>query len=88
MSSQAATSEMDEDLFYGSHLQLQEWIRNTITFNAEMMGDIMDLQQVLRQPDAKEFVLAVIKEVSGHIDCNNWTLQKQSEVPEDAQIVP
>jgi hypothetical protein len=33
-----------------------------------MMGDIMYLYQALRQPDAREFVEAVIKEVNGHID--------------------
>jgi hypothetical protein len=53
-----------------------------------MIGNIMYLQQVLRQPNAKEFIRAVIKEVNGHMDCNNWTLRKQSEVPEDVQIVP
>jgi hypothetical protein len=88
MSSQATTSKTDENLFHDSHLQLQEQMRNPITFHSEMMGDIMYLQQALRQPDAKEFVQAAIKEVNGHVDSNNWTLQKQSEVPEDVQIVP
>jgi hypothetical protein len=63
-------------------------MRNPIAFHAEMMGDIMYLNQALQQSDAKEFVQAVVKEVNGHVDCNNWTLKKQSEVPEDAQIVP
>ncbi len=54
-----------------------------------MMGDIMYLQQALKQPDAKEFVQAVIKEVNGHVDSNNWTFRKRkrSKVPEDIQIV-
>jgi len=52
-----------------------------------MMGDIMYLNQALQQSDAKEFVQAVVKEVNGHVDCNNWTLKKRSEVPDDAQIV-
>jgi hypothetical protein len=52
------------------------------------MGDVLYLQQVLRQHDAKEFVQAVIKEVNGHVDCKNWTLKKRSKVPEDIQIVP
>ena len=63
-------------------------MRSPISVHKEKMGDIMCLQQVLRQPDTKEFVQAVIKEVNGHVDCNNWTLQKRSEVPEDVQIVP
>jgi hypothetical protein len=88
MASQATTGDTDEDLFHNSHLQLQEHMRNPIAFHAEMMGDIMYLQQALKQPDAKEFVQAVIKEVNGHVDSNNWTFQKQSNVPKDVQIVP
>ncbi len=38
-----------------------------IAFLAEMMGDVMYLHQALRQPDAREFMEAVIKEVNGHI---------------------
>jgi hypothetical protein len=51
-------------------------MRNPIAFHAEMMDDIMLLQQALKQPYAKEFVQAVIKEVNGHVDSNNWILQK------------
>jgi hypothetical protein len=88
MASQATTGDMDDDLFHIAHLQLQEHMRNLIMFHVEMMGDIMYLQQALKQPDAKEFVRAVIKEVNGHMDSNNWTLQKQSKVSENVQIVP
>jgi hypothetical protein len=85
---QSTMGETDEDLFHDAHLDLQEQMRNPIAFHAKMMGDIMYLQQALRQPDAKEFVQAIVKEVNGHVDCNNWTLKKQNEVPDDAQIVP
>jgi hypothetical protein len=88
MASQATNGDTNEDLFQNAHLQLQEHMRSPIAFHAEMMGDIMYLQQALKQPDAKEFVQAVIKEVNGHMDSNNWTLQKQSNVPKDVQIVP
>ncbi len=43
----------------------------------------MYLHQALRQPDAREFVEAVIKEVDGHIDNNHWKLIPCTEVPED-----
>jgi hypothetical protein len=36
----------------------------------------------------KGIVQAVIKEVNGHVDSNNWTLQQQRNVPENVQIVP
>jgi hypothetical protein len=62
--------------FHNAHLELQEHMRNPIAFHAEMMGGIMYLQQVLKQPNAKEFVQGVIKEVNGHMDSNNWMLQK------------
>ncbi len=81
MASQATTGDTDEYLFHDAHLQLQEHVRNPIAFHAKMIGDIMYLQQALKQPNAKEFVQAVIKEVNGHVGSNNWMLQKQSKVP-------
>jgi hypothetical protein len=63
-------------------------MHHPITFLAEMMEDIMYLHQVLRQPDAREFVEAVIKEVNGHINNNNWKLIPCTEVPEGTEVVP
>jgi len=53
------------------HLRLQERMRHPIAFHAEMMGDIM---QALQQPDAGEFVKAVVKEINGHIEHKRWKL--------------
>jgi hypothetical protein len=88
MAHQSTFEETDEDLFHDVHLELQERMQNPIAFHAEMMGDIMYLQQALKQHDAKEFVQAAVKEINGHVDCGNWTLRKRSEVPDDVQIVP
>ena len=88
MANQSTTGETDEDLFHDSHLELQERMRNPIAFHAEMMGDIMYLHQALRQPKAKEFVTAVVKEINGHVENENWELVPRDTVPEDAQIVP
>jgi hypothetical protein len=88
MAHQSTFKETDEDLFHEAHLELQERMPNPIAFHAEMMGDIMYLQQVLRQHNAKEFVQAVVKEINGHVSCDNWTLKKRSKVPDDVQIVP
>jgi hypothetical protein len=73
---ESTMGETVEDLFHDTHLELQERMRNPIAFHVEMMGDIMYLQQAIRQSDAKEFVQAVVKEVNGHVDSNNWTLKK------------
>ena len=70
------------------HLELQERMRHPIAFHAEMMGDIMYFHQALQQPDAAEFVKALIKEVNGHIENKRWKLVKRSEVPKDVDIIP
>jgi hypothetical protein len=62
---QSTLNQTNEDLFCDAHLELQERMRNPIAFHAEMMGDVLYLQQALRQPDAKEFMQAVVKEVNG-----------------------
>ncbi len=51
------------------------------------MGDIMYLHQALRQPDAKEFVEAVIKEANGLIANDHWKLIPCTEVPEGTEVV-
>jgi hypothetical protein len=63
-------------------------MRHPIVFLAEMMGDVMYLHQALRQPDSREFVEVVIKEVNGHIDNNHWKLIPRTEVPEGTEVVP
>jgi hypothetical protein len=70
MASQAMC-EHDYECLHDSHLDLQDCMRHPIVFLPEMMGDIMYLHQALHQPDAREFVEAVIKEVNGHINKDN-----------------
>jgi hypothetical protein len=43
-------------------------MRNSIAFHAEMIGDIMYLEQAPKKHNAKKFVQAVVKEVSRHVD--------------------
>jgi hypothetical protein len=85
MASKAAsyvTGQIDEDREHNKHLSLQEHMRNPTAYHAEIMGDIMYLQQALYQPDSSHFVDAVIQEVNGHFYYNNWVLTKRSKVPE------
>jgi hypothetical protein len=42
-------SKTIEDLFHDSHLQLQELMNSPVTFHSGILGNIMYLQQVLRQ---------------------------------------
>jgi hypothetical protein len=70
MASQAVC-EHDYKRLHDSHLDLQDRMRHPIAFFVEMMGDTMYLHQALRQPDAREFMEAINKEVNGHIDNNH-----------------
>ena len=53
---ESTMGETVEDLFHDAHLELQERMRNPIAFHTEMMGDIVYIQQAIRQSDVKEFV--------------------------------
>jgi hypothetical protein len=87
----AVTSEEAEIMYaqeHDFHLGLQDRMRHPIAFHAEMMGDIMYFHQSMQQPDAGEFVKAVVKEVNGHIESNHWKLIKRDQVPEDVDVLP
>ena len=81
-------SYLDDDTFHDWHLDLQERMTDPVSFHAEMMGDIMYLHQALQQPDAAEFVKAVIKEINGHVENHNWELVPREQVPPDVEVVP
>jgi hypothetical protein len=87
MASQAMC-EHDYNCLHNSYLDPQDCMRHPIAFLVEMIGDIMYLHQALCQPDAREFVEAVIKEVNGHIDNDHWKLIPCTEVPEGTEVVP
>ena len=73
---------------HDEHLLLQERMRHPIAFHAEMMGDVMYYHQAMKQDDADEFLGAVVKEVNGHVENNNWELVERSAVPDDQDVVP
>ena len=56
-------------------------MRHPVSFLAEMSGDIMYFAQAIKQPDRKQFVEAIVKEVNGHVENRNWELIKRSNVP-------
>jgi hypothetical protein len=61
-------------------------MRHPVAFWAEMCGDVMYFAQALRQCDSKHFVEAIIHEVNGHVDNQNWKLIKRSDVSKDEPI--
>ena len=63
------------------HLTVQDRMRHPVAFLAEMCGDDMYFAQAIKQPDRKQFVEDIIKEVNGHVENQNWNLIKRSKVP-------
>ena len=60
---------------------------NPIAFHAEMMGDIMCFHWALKQPDASNFVQAVLKEVNEHRQQTLGTLQTFQRPPKHRNCV-
>jgi hypothetical protein len=73
--------EPDEDCGHTAHLDLQDRMRHPVAFWSELCGDVMHFGQALQQPDSRQFVESVIKEINGHIGNQNFELVKRSKVP-------
>ena len=69
------------DQEHTDHLSIQDRMRHPVAFLAEMCGEIMYFSQAIKQLDRKQFVEAIVKEVNGHVENQNWKLIKRSEVP-------
>ena len=78
--------ESDEDREHTAHLSIQDRMRHPVAFWSEMCGDVMHFGQAMKQPDRHQFVEAVVKEVNGHVDNQNFKLIRRSEVPEGEPI--
>ena len=57
-------------------------------FKAKSDPDTMYLHQALRQPDRKEFIKVMDKELTDHFDHGNFTVMHKSTVPEGATVLP
>ena len=78
--------QTEADMSLDNHLDLQECKRDPVAFHGEMMEDIMYFHQVIKQPDAQEFLKAVMKEDEAHIRDNHWKLVKQSKGPPGTDV--
>ena len=78
--------ESNEDREHTAHLSIQDRMRHPVAFWSEMCGDVMHFGQAMKQPDRHQFVEAVVKEVNGHVDNQNFKLIRRSEVPEGEPI--
>ena len=73
--------ESAADQEHTCHLSTQDRMQHPVAFLVEMCEDIMYFAQAIKQPDRRQFVEAIVKEVNGHVENQNWELIKRSEVP-------
>ena len=75
------------DKLHDQDLDMQGLMRNHMSFLSEMIGDTMYFHQAMNQPDADDFVKAIVKEINGHIERNHWKLTPCDQVPEGTNIL-
>ena len=75
-----------EDQAHTEHLSLQDRMRHPVAFLAKLCTDAMYFAQAICQSDGRKFVEAIVKEVNGHVDNQNWRLIKRKEVPDGKPI--
>lgn len=68
--------------------RLQDEMADPIAFLAKTGQDTMYFDEAMRQPDRKQFIKAVIKEVNDHIKGKHWQLIPRHEVPKDTPVLP
>jgi hypothetical protein len=59
-----------------------------LAYAASADPDTMYLHEALKQPDRKQFLEAMVKEVEAQTANGNWKIVRKDEVPEDAAILP
>jgi hypothetical protein len=63
--------ESAADQEHKNYLAVQDRMCNPIAFLAEMCGNVMYFAQAINQPDRKQFLDAIVKEVNGHVENRN-----------------
>ena len=58
-----------------------------VAYTSKDVGNIMYYHEAVNQPDAIEFVKAIIKEINGHVDNGDWELVHRNTVPEGVNLV-
>ena len=77
--------QLEVDLFHHSCLESRANDKSHCS-SCRMIGDIMYFHQAIRQPDAQDFVMALIKGVEAHVKKNAWLLVKREDVPPDMDV--
>ena len=82
-------NDYDVDVYHGpEEYEVQRQMSDPIAFAASSDPDIMYLHEALKQPDKKEFIQAMVNEVTTHTTRGHWKIIPISEVPNGTKILP
>ena len=82
-------NDYDTDVYHGmEEYEIQRKMADPIAFAASSDPDIMYLHEAMKQPDKKQFVKAMIDEVTTHTERGHWKIVPITEVPSGTKILP
>ena len=88
-SSEINGNDYDTDVYHGAdEYEIQREMADPIAFAASSDPDVMYLHEAMKQPDKKEFLKAMVDEVTTHTERGHWKIIKISEVPAGTKILP
>ena len=83
------TNDYDQDVYHGvEEYEIQRQMTDPIAFAASSDPDIMYLHEAMKQPDKREFVQAMVDEVTTHTERGHWKIIPISEVPTGTRVLP
>jgi Reverse transcriptase (RNA-dependent DNA polymerase) len=76
------------DLVSDNVLRSDSSPHDPVSFASSSDPDVMHLGEALKQPDKKNFIEAMQKEVQAHTKNENWRVVKRSEIPSQHKVLP
>ena len=77
-----------DDVDGDKEVQSQAMLLHPISYAASSDSDTMYLDQAMKQPDRKQFIQAMAKEVAAHTNNQHWRLILKSQIPCGTKILP
>jgi Reverse transcriptase (RNA-dependent DNA polymerase) len=82
-------NDYDDDVYHGTEeYEIQRQMADPIAFAASSDPDIMYLHEAMTQPDKREFVKAMVDEVTTHTERGHWKVIPIKDVPTGTKILP
>ena len=82
-------NDYDTEVYHGEdEYEIQHQMADPIAFATSSDPDVMYLHEAMKQPDRKQFVQAMIDEVTTHTNRGHWKIIPISQVPRGTKILP